>query len=168
MFGAILLCAMNKSNPFPSKRRAGFTLVEIMIVVVIIGLLAALATQSYMKVQEQSHVSRAANDLRVFAEGFERYALENGQWPADGTPNSIPAGMSGYFADVTWQSGTSLGGVYDWDQGVFGVTASVSIVSATASRPALVKLDALIDDGDLSSGRLRELFAGRLAFILEE
>ena len=159
---------MSPSNTSSSNRRSAFTLVEIMIVVVIIGLLAALASQSYIKVQEESKVSTAANDLRIFSEAFERYALEIGQWPVDGTPNSIPAGMSGFFADVTWQAGTAIGGVYDWDQGVFGITASVSITGYTASTNTLLKLDAKIDDGDLTTGRLREHFAGRLFFILEE
>lgn len=150
----------------PQCRCQGFTLVEIMIVVVIIGLLAALGAQSYLKLKNRSAISRAANDLRVFAEGFERYALEVGVWPADGVPSSIPAGMSGYISAARWQAGTSLGGEFDWDMGVFGVTAAISLYAPTVPSATLVSLDELLDDGDLATGRLRSRANGIL-FVLE-
>ena len=61
-----------------AHNKDGFTLVEIMIVVVIIGLLAALAIPAFTKVQQTSLRSAVLNDLRVIASAADQYFLENG------------------------------------------------------------------------------------------
>jgi type IV pilus assembly protein PilA len=59
------------------KSKKGFTLVEIMIVVVIIGLLAAMAIPAFQKVRENSVSSRMDNDARQLASAAQQYFLEN-------------------------------------------------------------------------------------------
>lgn len=56
-------------------KRAGFTLVEIMIVVAIIGLLAAIAIPSFMKARQQSQLNACMNNLRQIESGKEQWAL---------------------------------------------------------------------------------------------
>lgn len=56
----------------------GFTLVEIMIVVVIIGLLAAMAIPAFNKVRETSQAKTCVNNLRQIASASDQYFLENG------------------------------------------------------------------------------------------
>ncbi|MCC5808410.1 MAG: prepilin-type N-terminal cleavage/methylation domain-containing protein [Opitutales bacterium] len=58
------------------KSKKGFTLVEIMIVVVIIGLLAAMAIPAFQKVRENSIASRMDNDARQIASAAQQYFLE--------------------------------------------------------------------------------------------
>jgi len=48
-----------------NKRRGGFTLVEIMIVVAIIALLAAIAVPGFLRARKRSQASRILNDLRT-------------------------------------------------------------------------------------------------------
>lgn len=56
----------------------GFTLVEIMIVVVIIGLLASMAIPAFKKVRETSQTKAIYNNLRQLASGADQYFLEFG------------------------------------------------------------------------------------------
>ena len=59
-------------------RAAGFTLVEIMIVVVIIGMLAALAIPAFQKIQAASQDKAVLNNARQLTAAADQYYLENG------------------------------------------------------------------------------------------
>jgi type IV pilus assembly protein PilA len=65
------------------KTRAGFTLVEIMIVVVIIGMLAAMAIPAFKKVQTASQDKAVLNNARQLAAASDQYYLEHGVTTAD-------------------------------------------------------------------------------------
>jgi type IV pilus assembly protein PilA len=61
-----------------NRSKKGFTLVEIMIVVVIIGLLAALAIPAFNKVRATSQDKHVANTLRQIAGAADQYMMEGG------------------------------------------------------------------------------------------
>jgi prepilin-type N-terminal cleavage/methylation domain-containing protein len=59
----------------------GFTLVEIMIVVGIIGVLAGIAIPAFQKARLQARISRVKNDLRVLSSAIDKMAFDTMQWP---------------------------------------------------------------------------------------
>ncbi len=66
-----------------NKRRAGFTLVEIMIVVAIIALLAAIAVPGFLRARKRSQASRILNDLRMIDSACDQYAVETNRKTGD-------------------------------------------------------------------------------------
>ena len=60
-----------------THKHAGFTLVEIMIVVAIIALLAAIAVPGFLRARKRSQASRIINDLRLIDSAVDQYAIEN-------------------------------------------------------------------------------------------
>jgi len=67
----------------PKSRRAGFTLVEIMIVVAIIALLAAIAVPGFLRARKRSQASRIINDLRLIDSAIDQYAIETSKKSGD-------------------------------------------------------------------------------------
>ena len=62
-----------------TTKRGGFTLVEIMIVVAIIALLAAIAVPGFLRARKRSQASKIINDLRLIDSAVDQYAIENGK-----------------------------------------------------------------------------------------
>ena len=83
------------------RTKSAFTLVEIMIVVAIIGLLAALAIPGFVKARKQSQGRRILNDARLMDAAIDQWALEKGI--TDGTAvNTVDAAT--YLKSGTWKT----------------------------------------------------------------
>ena len=140
-----------------------------MIVVVIIGLLAALAIPAFQRIQRAAQNNAVVNDFRVFSQAFETYCTQNGTWPANASPGAVPAGMgTGDFKVSAWQAVTPIGGRWNWDKNIAGFAAGISISSYTCTDAQLQELDAKLDDGDLTTGNFQKVQANRVMLILEQ
>ncbi len=149
-----------------THQKSGFTLVEIMITTSIIGLLASLGMPNMLKAGQNTRNTRFAREIKIAGHAFVQYAFEHGDYPADKTPAQMPNGMAEYLNRFPWGEDTVIGGQWDWDYEVFGIHAGVSVKSPDLDEEQMQKIDALIDDGDLSSGQFRSRSGGYI-YILE-
>lgn len=66
-------------------KKQGFTIVELMIVIVVIAILAAISIVAYTGVQRRAQISVAQSDLRSLGQAIQIYQVENGQYPVGWT-----------------------------------------------------------------------------------
>lgn len=64
-----------------AKRSDGFTLIELMVVIVIIGLLTTLVVINVLSSQDRAMVEKARADVHLLEQAIEMYRLDNGQYP---------------------------------------------------------------------------------------
>lgn len=76
-----------KHSSSPSKRPLrAFTLIELLIVVAIIAILAAIAVPNFLEAQVRAKVSRVKSDMRSLATAIEAYAVDNNKYPYYNNP----------------------------------------------------------------------------------
>jgi general secretion pathway protein G len=65
----------------PRSRQAGFTLIEIMVVVVILGILAALVAPNVIRRIDDARVTKARQDIRAYETALNLYRMDNFRYP---------------------------------------------------------------------------------------
>lgn len=97
-------------------KKTGFTIVELLIVIVVIGILAAISTVAYGTIQERSRVSRASADLNTLAKAIQTARLNQDKVLKDITLNACTSCDTQAVYELTLDrigqaSGTNLSGL---------------------------------------------------------
>ncbi len=123
-------------NKISTKRTSAFTLVEIMIVVAIIALLAAIAVPGFLRARKRSQATKILNDLRMIDSAVDQYAIETNK-------------TSGSTVAITdWTNYTKKGSnLYNSGADLFGASYGTQTVDSLPAVPASTKA-ALSDVAD--------------------
>ena len=102
---------------FLSERHGGFTLIELMIVVLIIGVLATLAIPRFMEAARRAKYTQAHLYLKYFYQATTIFYTERGCYPADVYPNIPPSGLVPQYADE-WPGPDRdpMNSIYDYEE----------------------------------------------------
>lgn len=160
-------------RPITSVR--GFTLVELMIVVAIIALIAAIAIPAFGMIRSKSIATRAVNDLKKVSETFHLMLMENPGMP-DGVYNQggiggVPAGFDvldlprNIYAKPLGPNSVLS---FDLRTGLAGPTEGVVVITNTIGAidsSLILKIDEMMDDGDLATGDIRQANPTQLIYI---
>ncbi|MDB5168600.1 MAG: hypothetical protein JWO55_858 [Candidatus Saccharibacteria bacterium] len=167
------------------KKTVGYTIVEMMIVVVVIGILAAITTVSYRYVQDRAKAAALADGAKAVEDAFRMFTTKNGHatWPIDdpltGTNNSTineiiaATNLKNYLKSApVISSMPTTTWTYDNDGDARLPTAcdtswsGVNLVMSNVPDSVAKELDRSIDDGNTSCGRVRKANANVVMYQL--
>lgn len=143
------------------KQSTAFSLIELLVVIVVIGILAAVVVPNTILAGDSARVAATAQDLRSMEKAIEAYRNSSGRWPTNVNGATLPAEIAPAFKKADPFSKTvPIGGIYDYD-GTSGDRGPIIKMYSSGGNnlPAdatLTELDIEMDDGDLTTGRLRK------------
>ena len=85
------------------KTTKGFTIVELLIVIVVIGILAAITIVAFNGIQQRGRDSQRKSDVAMITKALELYYIDNGEFPAGNGSTTINGAWS-TTADTSWAS----------------------------------------------------------------
>ncbi len=140
----------------------GFTLIELVIVIIVIGILAAMVVPRFAGAQSEVSVVSAGEDILGMAKAMDHHNTNKGYWPAETAAGVMPPEVRDNFKGANPFTKTCpIGGVYDYNNKVSGSVKTITISiqpSATSAAPSIadaLALDAFLDDGVLNTGRFQ-------------
>ena len=146
---------MTRPSQSMQKSRNAFTLIEVLFVVVILGVLAATVLANVKGSNREAQNATFAKNLKTYVTIFEMQYQRTGAYPGDATPGAAPVELADALGGTNWTTPTPVGGQWDWDENVFGVTAGISVFQPARTDAEMTEIDRLVDDGDLATGTFR-------------
>ena len=151
--------------------RRAFTLIEILIVVVILGLLAAMVIPQFLDVTGDAQRTAFISSAKIFVAGAKRYELDYGEYP-DKKHGELPDGFGDYIQSNKWESATPIGGEWEAKMDKDGFTAVLGVHyegDDPNNDPAqMLLIDEMADDGDLTTGAFRQFGDKHYFFVVAQ
>ena len=99
------------------KKQSGFTLVELMIVIIIIGIITAIAIPKFSGMKLKANATRIISDFNMFQNALFRYHLDTGEYPRDRYPGGSVPELEDYLPEgFKYNLRPELDVRYDWDK----------------------------------------------------
>ena len=156
------------------SRRGGFTLVEILIVVIILGILAAIVVANVGGASEESRRNAFVANLKTFVRLEAGYRAQSGDYLEDASSGVCPAGFERFVNPGDWESTTPIGGVWDSQRDEDGIVSALGVhftgngAGVSRDDAYMLQVDTLFDDGNLATGGFRKLNTDRYYFVVAE
>jgi prepilin-type N-terminal cleavage/methylation domain len=140
----------------PRHDRA-FSLIEIMVVVVVLGILAAVAIPKFANARDDSAAGAIISQFKAIESGYGQYFAKHGSWPPDNDPAFLAAP---YMKSNPWEKPSPIGGKYNWNGSVNASkrpeVCIYNIGTPDSAKTAVMQtVDATLDDGNLATGKVR-------------
>jgi prepilin-type N-terminal cleavage/methylation domain-containing protein len=138
----------------------GYTMIEIMIVVTIVGVLVGMSLPSFRRMNNNAQVERFVQQLQMEEQALRQFAIFNRGYPTNVNDTVCPAGLQEYLpAGFNWSAPTPLGGNWKWEgkaraRGFFfeyGITVS-TLHTPLLSSNLFLQADLRMDDGSFTNG----------------
>ena len=163
---------MSRRQTKTDPKRKGFTLIELVIVVAIIGLLASLVIPAFGHAIDDAEVTVFIKDLRTYTEAAGVYMAKTNDYLPAAAPGTVPPGWAEYIEIDKWTSPTPIGGAWDIEFNTYGIISGIGVDFAARGEDRtdayMRRIDRTLDDGNLATGRFRKVAQGRFYFVLEE
>lgn len=131
------------------ERRAGFTLVELLLTVAIVGILAQIAIPNYRALTLKARAVDAMADVEVVTQAARGYQGDLHRWPSETPTGSVPPGMARYLPDgfsftaddftLDWEN-LSIPGGLPGDPGTTRILGVAVVTGNTELGQALVEV----------------------------
>lgn len=137
-----------------AQHTAGFTIIELMVAVTMIGILALLGMPGIDIARERTAATATANDVRVFTEAIEFYSTAQGTYPNFMSYTEMPGSIKDYLPAV-WKDGT-----HNWFYVNSNSFTYVYLYNLDFTAEQALLVDSVLDDGNIATGNVRMAFNG--------
>jgi prepilin-type N-terminal cleavage/methylation domain-containing protein len=122
------------------KQRSGFTLVELLVVMIILGLLSSIALLKYVDLRATARTAALTGDFRSVTVAALNYYSDKEQWPPEAGAGMVPGGLESYLPGGLNASFTRPEYVLDYDNQSVSGSQLISIAVTTPDPRLMAKL----------------------------
>ena len=97
------------------QRAYGFTVIELVVVILVLGVLAAVAAPRFIGTVDDATASAEVANAKAFFEAVQVFVAQNNRLPNDAGPGTLPADLQGMIPGTMFSTPSPAGGKYDWD-----------------------------------------------------
>lgn len=130
----------------------GFTLIEILIVICIMGALTLVVFPNYIQEQENNTATRLADNFRVLATVFTDFTKGQGHWPEKHEMGKLEEMINDEYPQFSKES--IIGGNWEYACDYEFRQFKIRLVGHDAHTHLIERVDDLLDDGNLATGSM--------------